>query len=128
MKILKEQHIHRFDNARLVTVLKDKKTLFFLIWSPVKSQFCLKQVSCFLRIAPVHSVVAPLSIMLSDPSKGSEFVLSIDVLVQQGNVFQKQFNLKRFIDSFILLKGGSHKQKESPVHETVLPLLSFVAL
>lgn len=79
-------------------MLKDKKTLICLIWSPVKSQFCLKQVSCFLRIAPVHSAVAPLSIMLSDPSKGSEFVLSIDVLVRQGNVFQKQFNLKRFID------------------------------
>lgn len=55
--------------------------------------------------------------------KGSEFVLSI-VLFQLGNVFQRQFHLKRFIDWIILLKGGLQKQKEPTVHDN-LPASPF---
>ncbi len=74
----------------------------------------LNLVSCGFPLPPsasnFFSELLPW-VWLRKAFKGSEFVLSIDVLFQQRNIFQRQFHLKRFIDWIILLKGGPQKQK-----------------
>lgn len=97
-----------------------------------KKKTNLNLVSCGVRLPSSASNFFPELlpwVYLRKAFKGCEFVLSIDVLFRQGNVFYTQFHLKGCIDWIILWEGGHQTQAESTAHENLIlppsPFASF---